>query len=74
MNQQQEAPDLTQQVRAFASLSANRCESLEDYLYLPSNLTVNRKQEIIRKFGDDAFRVDKDVSALRFGVLKVCEV
>jgi len=34
--------------------------SLDDYLYLPSYLTQNRKQEMIKKFGENIFMNDKN--------------
>lgn len=36
-----------------------RIITLDDYLYLPSNLTINRKEEMIRKFGDKVIQVDR---------------
>lgn len=38
-----------------------RGETLEDFLYLPSHLTKQRKEEMNLKFGN-LLRVDKNVS------------
>jgi hypothetical protein len=35
---------------------------LSDFLYLPSNLTQNRKEEVKKKFGIQCLRVEKEVS------------
>ncbi len=36
--------------------------SLEDYLYLPSHFTQNRKEEMIKKYGSLAIQSDREVS------------
>jgi hypothetical protein len=35
--------------------------TVEEFLYLPSNLTINRREEMQRKFGGEVCKVDKDV-------------
>lgn len=35
--------------------------TVEEFLYLPSNLTINRREEMQRKFGVEVCKVDKDV-------------
>jgi hypothetical protein len=37
--------------------------SLEDFIYLPSHMTMNRRKEMERKFGDIINRVDRNVSS-----------
>jgi hypothetical protein len=39
-----------------------RMLSLEDYLYLPSHFTINRKEEMIKKYGSLAVQSDREVS------------
>jgi hypothetical protein len=39
-------------MRSGSMLSMDRILTVDDYLYLPSHLTINRKEEMIRKFGD----------------------
>lgn len=39
-------------INKFAKLSVQRGASINDFLYLPSNLTYEWKEEMIRKFGD----------------------
>ena len=48
-------PEKAEQISKFAStkfsLSNDRAMSLDDYLYLPSNLTYNRREEMVKWFG-----------------------
>ena len=46
----------------LGSLYSQNQLSLDDYLYLPSHLTVNRKEEMEKKYGKSLFRIDKEVS------------
>ena len=49
-----------QMIAAFASITAQRCLTVEDYLYLPSNISRNRRAEIERKFGSQAKKIDQE--------------
>lgn len=35
--------------------------TLEEYLYLPSNLTISWREEMLHKFGAEVCKVDKEV-------------
>ena len=43
-------------------LNLVRGMTVDDFLYFPSTTTANRREEIIRKFGDQILKLDKDVS------------
>jgi hypothetical protein len=47
-------------IAAFASITAQRCLTVEDYLYLPSNISRNRRAEMERKFGDETKRIEQE--------------
>lgn len=51
-------------MRLEATLSTLRGCSLLDFLYLPSHLTVSRREEITRKFGDKARRREREFEVL----------
>lgn len=59
---------------AFGSMYAHQDLSLDDFLYLPSHLTVNRKAEIEQKFGVEAANcVDRDFVTFATTISKIIE-
>ena len=53
-----------QSKQTIFNLNKRRAEWLEDYLYLPSHVTFNQREEIIRKHGANALYIEKDVSII----------
>ena len=66
-----------QSKQTMHNLERRRAEWLEDYLYLPSHINFDQREEMILKHGKSALLVDKDVSfgcliAKSFFIIHVC--
>ena len=44
------------------NINKRRGEWLEDFLYLPSHVTSNKRKDILKKYGQEALFIEKDVS------------
>jgi len=49
------------------NLTKVRGTDLADFLYLPSNITASKKADIIKKYGAEALKVDKNFENLAKG-------
>ena len=54
-----------QSKESLKSLELRRAAWLEDYLYLPSHITFNAREAIIKKYGEQALYIEKDVSEFK---------
>ena len=60
--------------KKIKDIETKRAAWLEDYLYLPSHITFNQRAEILRKYGNQALVVEKDVSASKLNLLIYVEI